>query len=148
MYKKILVPLDGSATAETILPHAQALAQSEGAEIILLRVAADPAAEFAFSDPALAVSFVQQLESDTKQYLAEMQARLASEGTRVSTLNREGAVAETILAVATEVNADVIAMSTHGHSGVRRWLMGSIADRVVNHSHIPVMLVRPQSHSH
>ncbi len=145
MYKKILVPLDGSPLAETILPHAQALAKSEGAEIVLLRVAADPAAEFAFSDPALAANFVQQMESETSQYMSDVQARAASNGARVSTIVREGPIAETILAVADEIQADVIAMSTHGRSGMRRWLLGSIADRVVNHSRVPVMLVRPQS---
>jgi nucleotide-binding universal stress UspA family protein len=48
-----------------------------------------------------------------------------------------------ILKVADEIHADVIAMSTHGRSGIQRWLMGSVADRVVHHSHIPVMLIHP-----
>lgn len=147
MYHKILVPLDGSPTAEAVLPHAQALAQSEGAELVLVRVAVNPANEFAFSDPVLATTLVQQMEDDTKQYIADVEKRVASGGTKVSTLIREGPIAETILAVATEVNADIIAMSTHGRSGVRRLLLGSVADRIVNHSHIPVMLIRPQSNS-
>ncbi len=58
MYKKILVPLDGSKVAEGVLPHARALAYSEGAELILLTVAANPAMDFAFSDPGLAQSAV------------------------------------------------------------------------------------------
>jgi nucleotide-binding universal stress UspA family protein len=145
MYNKILVPLDGSPLAETILPHAQSLAKSEDAEIVLLRVAADPGAEFALSDPSLAANFVQQMEVETKEYMSDVQARVAGSGARVSTLIREGPIAETILSVAEQINADVIAMSTHGRSGMRRWLLGSIADRVVNHSRIPVMLVRPQA---
>ena len=143
MYKTILVPLDGSPLAEAVLPHAKALAQSEGAQLVLLRVAADPGAEFAFSDPAIANDMVQQMESETQKYMSELSATLAGEGYKSQTLIREGPIAETILAVADELKADVIAMSTHGHSGMRRWLMGSIADRVVNHSHVPVMLIRP-----
>jgi nucleotide-binding universal stress UspA family protein len=147
MYKKILVPLDGSPLAEGVLPHALALANAEGAEIVILRVAADPAAEFAFSDPSLASDMVKDLEADTTKYMSEITSKLKSQGAKISAITREGAIAETILAVADEVGADVIAMSTHGRSGMRRWLMGSIADRVVNHSHIPVMLIRPQSKS-
>ena len=143
MYKTILVPLDGSPLAEAVLPHAKALAQSEGAQLVLLRVAADPGAEFAFSDPAIANDLVQQMESETAKYMADLSATLAKESFNSKIIVREGPIAETILAVAEEVKADVIAMSTHGRSGMRRWLMGSIADRVINHSHVPVMLIRP-----
>ena len=143
MYKKILVPLDGSPLAEAVLPHAEALAKSEGAEITLLRVAAEPGAEFAFSDPALAASVVRQMERETTAYMESETEILKREGYNVTSLVREGPIAETILNVADEIHADVIAMSTHGHSGTRRWLMGSVADRVVSHAHIPVMLIHP-----
>ena len=145
MYNKILVPLDGSALAEAVLPHAQALATSEEAEIILLRVSADPAAEFSFSDPSLASSLIEGLEAESLTYLQSIRARLQRAGLRSSFLIRQGAIAETILRVADEVKADIIAMSTHGRSGVSRWLLGSIANRVVNHSPIPVLLIRPQA---
>jgi nucleotide-binding universal stress UspA family protein len=145
MYKKILVPLDGSPLAEAVLPHAQSLAQSEGAEIVLLRVAVDPAAEFAFSDPSIASGFVQEMEAESKTYMQSVCSKLQSAGFQTSVLSRDGAIAETILAVASETKSDVIAMSTHGRSGVKRWLMGSIADRVVHHSTVPVLLIRPQA---
>jgi len=145
MYKKILVPLDGSPLAEAVLPHAQALAKSEGAELVLLRVAVDPGAEFAFADPALAASIVQDMEEETKAYMAGIAAKMQDAGYQAVTMMREGPIAETILAVADETQADVIAMSTHGRSGLSRWLMGSIADRVVKHSHVPVMVIRPQN---
>jgi nucleotide-binding universal stress UspA family protein len=70
MYKRVLVPLDGSKTAEGVLPHAQALAYSEGAEIVLLRVAVNPALEFSFSDPSIAESVVEDLEAQSKKYMA------------------------------------------------------------------------------
>lgn len=143
MYKKILVPLDGSPLAEAVLPHAKALAKSEDAELVLLRVAIDLGGEFAFEDPAIAADMVKQMESETAIYMTEAKSKVESDGVKVSVIVREGLIAETILAAAEEIGADVIAMSTHGRSGVRRWFMGSVADRVVNHSKVPVMLIRP-----
>lgn len=145
MYKKILVPLDGSALAEGVLIHAKALAYSEGAEIILLCVAANPALEFAFADPALAQSAIDQLEAEAQQYLDDLIAKFRKEGFKVSSILADGAVAEMILQVAEDIQADTIAMSTHGRTGPSRWLIGSIAERVVRNSKIPVMLIRPQS---
>jgi len=145
MYKTILVPLDGSPLAEAVLPHAQALATSEDAQIILLRVSVNPAAEFAFSDPALASNLIDSLEADALNYLQPVRGRLQKAGLRTRFLIRQGPIAETILQIAAEERADVIAMSTHGRSGVSRWLLGSIANRVVNHSSIPVLLIRPQA---
>jgi nucleotide-binding universal stress UspA family protein len=71
--------------------------------------------------------------------------KLQKAGFRTSFLICQGAIAETILSVAAEHQADVIVMSTHGRSGVKRWLLGSIADRVVTNSDRPVMLIRPQT---
>ena len=143
-YKKILVSLDGSALAEAALPHAQALASDEDAQIVLLRVAADPAAEFSFSDPSIADQLIKELEAETLRYLQSVRGKLQKAGFRTSFLIRQGHIAETILHVASEIDADVIVMSTHGRSGVKRWLLGSIADRVATHSQVPVMLIRPR----
>lgn len=142
MYKKILVPLDGSKVAEGVLAHAKSLAYSEGAELILLTVAANPAMDFLFSDPGLAENAVQEQEEKSKNYISAIEQDLKSAGFRVSTLLRVGSVAETILGVAEEVQADVIAMSTHGRTGAARWLLGSIAERVVHNSKVPVLLIR------
>ncbi len=143
MYKKILVPLDGSPLAEAVLPHAQALAKSEGAEIIIMRVPLTPNIEFLARNPALAEKIIEDMEVETKEYLEIETSILKQGGLKVSSVMREGSIPEAILAVADETHADVIAMSTHGRSGVQRWLMGSVADRVVNHAHIPVMLIHP-----
>lgn len=142
MYKKILVPLDGSKVAEGVLSHAKSLAYSEGAELILLTVAANPAMDFLFSDPGLAENAVQEQEEKSKKYISAIEQDLKSAGFRVSALLRVGSVAETILGVADELQADVIAMSTHGRTGAARWLLGSIAERVVHNSKVPVLLIR------
>ena len=142
MYRRILVPLDGSKVAEQVLPHAQTLAFSEGAELILLTVAANPALDFVFADPGLAQKAEEEQEELSKKYMADVEKQLKAAGFHVSTLLRIGAVAETILEVAEEMQVDAIAMSTHGRTGPARWLLGSVADRVVRNSKVPVLLIR------
>ncbi len=142
MYKKILVPLDGSKTAEEVLPHAKALAYSEGAEILLLNVVANPAVEFAFSDPAIAAETIAEEEAAGKKYMAGIESQLKSEGFKVSIILAEGSAANTILKTAEQKKVDVIAMSTHGRTGPAHWFMGSVAERVVHNSKIPVVLIR------
>ena len=143
MYKKILVPLDGSPLAEAVLPHAQALAKSEGAEIVLLSVPVTPNLDYLSRTPGLATQIIEDAERETEAYLKTEVEKLTEEGTKVTSVMREGPIPEMILMVADEVHADVIAMSTHGRSGIQRWLMGSVADRVVHHAHIPVMFIHP-----
>lgn len=143
MYKKILVPLDGSSLAEAVLPHAEALAKSEGAEIVILRVPAVPVAEYFARDPAVGEAIRQDIEIEAKNYVNKTVDALKKDQIRVTGIVQEGSVPETILAVADETHADMIAMSTHGRTGLSRWLMGSVADRVVHYAHIPVMLIHP-----
>jgi nucleotide-binding universal stress UspA family protein len=144
MYKKILVPLDGSKTAEGVLPHAKALAKSEDASILLLNVAANPAMEFPFLDPSIAASSVRDQEDRSKQYMSGVEAKLKDEGFRVRSLYFEGSAADVIFKVAEAEKVDIIAMSTHGRSGPARWMLGSVAEHVVRHSHIPVLMIRVQ----
>jgi nucleotide-binding universal stress UspA family protein len=143
MYKKILVPLDGSPLAEAVLPHAEALAKAEGAEIVILRVPAVPATEFLARDPAVASIIRKDIEEEAEDYVKAKVIELKNENIKVQGLIHDGPVPDTILAVAEESHADLIAMSTHGRTGVQRWLIGSVADRVVHHTHIPVMLIHP-----
>ena len=142
MYRRILVPLDGSKVAEGVLPHAKLLAYSEGAELILLTVGANPTLDFVFSDPSLAEGAVEEQEERSKTYITAVENELKSAGFKTSTLMRFGSVAEVILGVSEELQVDVIAMSTHGRTGPARWLLGSIAERVVHNSKIPVLLIR------
>jgi nucleotide-binding universal stress UspA family protein len=143
MYKKILVPLDGSTLAEAALPHAEALARSEHAEIIILRVAGMPATEFLARQPAIAANIQHEMEDDAEEYVKGKVSTLRRDNFRVTGITREGSVPDTILEVAEETHADLIAMSTHGRTGVERWLLGSVADKIVHHAHIPVMLIHP-----
>jgi nucleotide-binding universal stress UspA family protein len=144
MYKKILVPLDGSRIAEEVLPHAKALAYSEGAELILLNVAANPG-DYILSDPGLGDRAISEQEEKSKQYMAAVESKLVADGFRVSVLLRHGATAETILQIAEDLRVDAIAMATHARTGAARWLLGSVAERVVRNSNVPVLLIRARN---
>jgi nucleotide-binding universal stress UspA family protein len=143
MYKKILVPLDGTPLAEAALPHAQALAKSEGAELILLRVAITPNPNFYHRDEGERRLITDQIEEEALDYMKTEVAKLEHEGTKVTAITRDGTIPDTILQVAEETHADVIAMSTHGRIGIQRLFQGSVAEEVVHASHIPVMLIHP-----
>jgi nucleotide-binding universal stress UspA family protein len=114
MYKKILVPLDGSKIAEGVLPHAKALAYSEGAEIILLNVASNPAQSFAFEDPAIAGATVEQEQEQAGKYMEGICNQLRASGFKVTYLIREGGAGSMILKTSEDLGVDAIAMSTHG----------------------------------
>ena len=143
MYKKILVPLDGSPLAEAVLPHAEALAKSEHAEIIILRVPNAPVSEFLSRDPMIAEMIHADMEKESEEYVHNKVAALEKENIKVTGITKDGPVPDTILNVADETHADIIAMSTHGRTGISRWLMGSVADKIIHHAHIPVILIHP-----
>lgn len=143
MFKKILVPLDGSPLAEEVLPHAQALAKAENAEVVFLRVADVPAREFFGHNTVMADAITREADKESDQYVQAKVRRMKMTGVIVTGMVRDGPVPETILEVADEVHADLIAMSTHGRTGLERILVGSVADKVLHLSHIPVMLIHP-----
>jgi len=146
MYKRILVPLDGSSLSETILPHAQSLAQALDAEIILLHVNVEPSEEFATPASPLAPPIeIQKTHAEAKEYIKAVCTKLEKEGLRATYLIRDGGVGETILEAAEVMQADLISMSTHGRSGVQRLLLGSITEWTIKHSPLPVMVFYPKA---
>ncbi len=147
MYRKILVPLDGSAFAEAALAHARTLAECTGAEIVLLRVTVQPVYEYAAPEPVFNRAVYEDTEAEASRYVQRIAAELSAEGFKVSAESCTGPVAETILDYAQEIRADLIVMSTHGRSGLARWFIGSIADKVVRAATLPVLLARPLASS-
>jgi nucleotide-binding universal stress UspA family protein len=143
MYNKILVPLDGSEFAEAALPHVRALAECTGAEIILLRVVTQPMHAYVAPDPILYKSVLPDTVAECGVYLDRVASGMKAEGFKVTTETSTGPAAETILEFAQEMHADLIAMSTHGRSGLARWFIGSTADKVVRAATLPVLLARP-----
>lgn len=135
--KRILVPLDGSKCAETVLPKVEKLAVDLKVGICLLRVAY--AHSFPGADPTDAeVKVVREAED----YLKTVEERLKAKGLKVDSHVRYGNDAEEILDHAAMKDIDMVAMSTHGRSGVGRWLLGSVAEKILRHSPKPIFLVR------
>jgi nucleotide-binding universal stress UspA family protein len=139
MYGRILVPLDGSPLAEKILPEVVELATLHTSEVILLRVAL--AHTFPGADQTEAqVRAVEEAEG----YLADVRQRLAAGKIQVSSAVRYGHAAEEILDHAQSRSVGLIAMSTHGRSGLRRWVLGSVAEAVLRAAPVPVLLLRAE----
>lgn len=147
MYQRILVPLDGSSSSESVLPHATRLARDLNAEIVLLHVEITPAPEFDPHKSPLAPESheIKQMRADVKFYVKSLYNKLEKEGLRATYLLRNGPVPETIIEVAGLMQADLIAMSTHGNSGAKLILLGSVTYQVVRHSPIPVLTIRAKS---
>jgi nucleotide-binding universal stress UspA family protein len=136
-YKKILVPLDGSQCAENIIPAVEKLATDFKADISLLRVAF--AHTFPGMDPTEAeVKVIREAE----EYLKGVEDRLKAKGFNVDSHIRYGRDAEEILNHAAQKDVDLVAMSSHGNGGVRRFFLGSVAEKVLHHSPKPIFLVR------
>ena len=140
MYKRILLPLDGSPLAEQAVPHAIAQAERFQAELILLKVL-PPLPERSMSSPGRrqAEDLSAQL---AREYLEGVAASIREQDIPVRVVTVEGQAHPQIVQFAEENEVDMIVMSTRGQSGLSRWLMGSIADRVVRGATVPVLLVR------
>ena len=140
MYKRILLTLDRSPLAEQALPHAVALARACGASVELVGVV--PMADQQAMYSAGAVVDWESEIAQYKEYLTGVLSRVQEEGLRAHSEILRGDVASEILRYAEEAGVDMIVMSTHGRSGLGRWVYGSIADRVLRHATVPVLLVR------
>jgi nucleotide-binding universal stress UspA family protein len=135
MYDKILVPLDGSALSEQVLPYVRSLAKALVASIELLRTI--PAAGLELADPSSTNSQDQALD-----YLRSISASLNDLGVSVFSIVRQGSPASWIISEAEQEPGTLIAMSTHGRSGVARWLLGSVTDKVLLATTTPLLIVR------
>lgn len=145
VYRKVLVPLDGSPLAETVIAHVRMLADCCGTEILLLQIVVDPVYDLVLSGPKLATATHAQVSAQravSQEYLNRIAANLATQGIQTTTLVREGVVAETILSCAEEYHADLIALATHGVNTPTGWQLGNVAYRIVHDAPVPVLLIR------
>lgn len=153
MYKSVLVPLDGSALAECTLSHVKNLFKdgSVGEVTLLNVVKVDISWATMGSDeyPTKGIDLQairEPLFIASRKYLADIESRLVSEGIKVKTESLEGnRPADTITEYAQEKGMDMIIIGTHGHTGLKKLMMGSVAFGVLHQSHIPVLLIRPES---
>jgi nucleotide-binding universal stress UspA family protein len=142
MYKQILVPLDGSALAERILPHVQAIAKGTGAKVLLFRVAPSAAAAIAAEAPGEARKVLEAEEARAAKYLEGVAKRLKDAGVVTKIEVSVGEPAVEIVMAAEKEKADLIALMSHGVTGLSHFDMGSVAEKVVKSSPRPVLLVR------
>jgi len=149
MYKKILVPLDGSKLAECALPYVEELAKCCDTEkVILVSVTERVQGYRAFEDPSqplgqqLVPEAVGKKEKQAQRYLGRIAKAMEAKGIKVGTEVLLGDPAEEIVIYAKHPGCDLIIMSSHGRSGLSRWTHGSVADRVFRGSPVPVLMVR------
>ena len=152
MYKTILVPLDGSELAELVLPHVEMLAKAgvEPAEVVLLMVC-EPArmliggyGEAVAQGVLMAEQAAEACKAEAEKYLAAMEKRLKEKGLKVRTVLMKGDPASEILDYAANNSVDLIAMGSHGRSGISRWAYGSVASKVLRGISIPILVVTPE----
>jgi len=141
--RRILVPLDGSEMAEQVLPVVGPIARVFEAETTLFQVATTYVLGSFSSEwyPSLQSTF-EMVERQAEVYLARVAARLNEQGIVTSTAVRTGPVAESIVKYADTSQTNLIAMCTHGRTGLARWALGSVADRVLRAAGVPILLVR------
>lgn len=144
MFLQVLVPLDGSDVAERALPYLRdVLSEGCATQAILLNVVTVPTPW----DATASVSVYNDSEillAQSANYLERLRAGLESEGLRVKAQVLEGSAATTILEYARTTGTDLILMATHGYSGIKRLVLGSVAQQIVQESPCPVLLIGPK----
>ncbi len=142
MYKKILVPLDGSELAKKALEEAEKLANCFGAEITLFEVV--PFMPI-YGSPELVTPLIvdEKQKEAAEKYLSNLAEELKKEGFRVTATVKTGQqVAVEIIDFAKEAGVDLIVMCTHGRSGISRWVLGSVTLKVLTRAETPILLIR------
>jgi nucleotide-binding universal stress UspA family protein len=150
MYEKILLPLDGSKTGEAALPYIEDLVSKllpqTQVEVTLLQVITSAYHVVVAGEAVANIPYTEQeagqIKKLAKDYLNKAGEVLRSRGATVTTKVTVGNAAEEIIKTADEINTDLIAMSTHGRSGLSRWAFGSVTARVLRGGNKPVLMIR------
>ena len=147
MYKKILVPLDCSALAECALPHVEGLAKGrQGVEVVLLKVIEvevypiPKAYARSFDFGALRKAYL----TEAGQYLEDVKTRLGAAGINAKAVMLEGKPDQVITDYARQNGVDLIVIATHGYTGMKQLMLGSVALKVLHDSPVPILLIRPE----
>jgi nucleotide-binding universal stress UspA family protein len=150
MYERILIPLDGSKVGETAIKNIENLAlkllPETEVDVTLLQVISELNYDFVDQNDAAQLPYdeddLKTIKLNAQKYLDKVAGELKSKGIKVNSIVKVGHAAEEIIKVSNAIKADLIAMSTHGRSGLGRWALGSITDKVLHESKIPVLTVR------
>ena len=145
MYQTILVPLDGSKLAECVFPHVETMVRgSQAKRVVFARVVEPfhpPTGDYILPEEQLR-KMEAEVKADAENYLKGIVSRVKYEGARVESAVLYGRSADTLAEFATKNRIDIIIIATHGRSGVSRWVWGSVADRILRSSCVPVLMVR------
>ena len=148
MFKKIMVPLDGSELAECVIPYVEGLVgQGEVEAIVFVRVVRPVINPASFDE---GMSYIPEdwskLEAEKKasaeNYLKKVVSRLKQNGVKFQTEVLVGRIGNSLLDYIKANDFNLIVIATHGRSGLSRWVRGSVADKILSASHIPVLMVR------
>jgi len=149
MYKKIMVPLDGSKLAESVLPHVEAIAKGTNAEEVILVSVTERVLGYRLvsdygqpTEEKIVPEAVGKMEKQAQKYLDRVAKGLEAKRIETETLVLLGNPAEEIILNAKHYGADLIIMASHSRSGISRWTHGSVADKVFRASSVPVLMVR------
>lgn len=148
MYSKIMVPLDGSKLAECVLPHVEALAKGcQVKEVEFVKVfepfTMPSGADFVMSEKDI-VKIDKENRADAEKYIQGIVKNAQNMGIKAAgkVIKKADGVAEDLAGQASKGGADLIVIATHGRSGPSRWVWGSVADRILRSSCVPVLMVR------
>jgi nucleotide-binding universal stress UspA family protein len=145
-FKKVIVPLDGSPLAEGVLPMVADVAKKLDLEVLLFRAYHIPYNAYAGDDGYYAVNYddlIAGVRDEAKEYLEKKVAEVKKLGVeKIAFETKEGFAGDEIIAIARKTPDGLIAMCSHGRSGVRRWVLGSVTETVVRHAGDPVLVVR------
>ncbi len=148
VYRKIVVPLDGSELAECVLPHVEAIVKGSNASKVLLITVVEPIA-IPYGRQVSQIASIEQLKAfetrhriEAKKYLRSIEERLRKVVIDTRSFVVNGKAAEAIVQFTINKKADLVVIATHGRSGVSRLIWGSVADHVIRSVSIPVLLIR------
>ncbi len=146
MYQHIMVPVDGSKLAECVLPHVATITGGCQVSKVTFARVVKPFHLYHGEEYRIPKKERQRLEADSiniaRSYLEQLTAPLKYNGSLIQYQVLLGNVAETLTDFASKNGVDLIIISTHGHSGVSRWFLGSVAERVLRSASVPVLMVR------
>jgi nucleotide-binding universal stress UspA family protein len=142
MFKRILVPVDGSTRAERAIPVASRLAQAAGGSVVLVRVATIPVTYSPYlASSTYAAEAIEEELNNVESYLNNLANSEALAGIETDTKALFGATAPAILSVADSYNVDLIVMTSQGKTGMKRWVLGSVAQKIARYSPMPVLVL-------
>jgi nucleotide-binding universal stress UspA family protein len=147
VFKTVIVPLDGSELGESVLPMAAGLAKKLGLEVVLFRASHIPYNVYAGDEGFYAGNYdkmIAGVHDEAREYLDKKATELKKLGVaKVSCVTKEGFAGDEIISLGRKTPDNLIAMCSHGRSGVQRWVLGSVAETVMRHSGGPVLITRP-----